>query len=180
MNKFETAQSKIAEVISHSKTEEDPTHSRNALEWLLVLRPDANEVVRLAVLAHDIERALPDRLTQGQFSTYKEFKSAHAQRAGEVAAEILKDSGYSGEDAARVFEIIKDAEFGNDDPDVNLVMDADSMSFFDNNISLYLARKGLPATQEKVLFMYNRASDRAKAFIQEVMAKKPELGIKLS
>jgi hypothetical protein len=156
MNRFETAKSKIAEVISHSKTEEDPSHSLNALKWLLVLEPDADEILQLAVLAHDIERAMSDRLVRDQFPTYEEYKAKHAQKAGGLASTIVKESGYSDEDAKRIYTIIKDAEFGNDNPDVNLVMDSDSISFFDNNIDYYLERKGLEATQAKADFMYDR------------------------
>ena len=179
MDKFNLAKSQIAEVISRSTTEEDPTHSLNALDWLLVLKPDADEVLQLAALAHDIERALPDRLTRGQFQTYEEYKSAHARRAGETAESILRGCGYTDVDAHRVSEIIKDSESGNDNSDVNLVMDADSISFFDNNVELYLKRKGVSATQEKCSFMYDRASLKAKEIIRGIMAKKPEIGVTL-
>jgi hypothetical protein len=178
MNRFETAKSKIAEIISQSKTEEDPSHSLNALHWLLVLKPDADEILQLAALAHDIERAMPDRLTREQFPSYEEYKIAHANKAAELAAQILKESGYSDEESVRIFTIIKDAETGDDNFEVNLIMDADSISFFDNNINYYIKRKSQEDSQAKAEFMYNRASDKAKQFIQEIMSKKQEMGIK--
>jgi 5'-deoxynucleotidase YfbR-like HD superfamily hydrolase len=179
MNRFDIAKAKIAEIISQSKTEEDPSHSLNASKWLLVLKPDADEVLQLAALAHDIERAMPDRLKQDQFETYEEFKSQHAHRAGEIAATIIKEAGYSDYDAKRIYEVIKDSEFGNDNPEVNLVMDADSISYFDNNIDYFFTRNGLDKTQIKASFMYGRASDRAKKYILEVMHSKPQINIKL-
>jgi 5'-deoxynucleotidase YfbR-like HD superfamily hydrolase len=179
MNKFEIAKSKIAEIIAQSKTEEDPSHSLNTSHWLLVLKPDADDILQLAALSHDIERAMPDRLTSEQFPTYEEYKIAHANKAAELAAQILKESGYSDEESARIFTIIKDAETGDDNPEVNLIMDADSISFFDNNIDYYIKRKSQEDFQAKAEFMYNRASDQAKQYIREIMAKKPEINIEL-
>jgi hypothetical protein len=171
MDKFETAKKKITETISHSLTEEDPGHSENAWRWLLKLKPDADEVLQLAALGHDIERAMPDRLMKDQFKTYDEYKSAHAKRAGELLKHILIESGYVEADAKRVEELVGAAEFSSDDPDVQLISDADSISYFDYNIDFYLKRSGEKKTHEKMQFMYERASERAKHEIEKLVEK---------
>ncbi len=175
MNKFEKAKFAIAQIISHSKTEEDPTHSINAHHWLLQLNPKSDEILQLAILAHDIERATPDRLTKDQFANYNQYKLAHATKGGHIAAQIALESGYNKEESERLANIIKLAEFESPDPDISLVCDADSISYFDNNVGFYLRRSGPVATQKKIKFMYSRASKRAKVEIDKILQTKPDI-----
>jgi hypothetical protein len=174
---FEIAKTQMSRVIAQSLTEEDPSHAENTLYWTLRLRPNADEVLRLAAYGHDIERAMPDRLTPEAFDTYNEYKQAHAVRAGKIAADIAKSVGYSNEDCNRLAMIIRQAEFSSEDADVQLICDADSISYFDNNARYYLAKRGKEATHKKMHFMYTRASRRAQSAIQEVIAEKPELNL---
>ena|ERR1700733_776874 len=170
---FERASAKVAEAISRSKTEEDPVHSLKTRDWLLRLKPDADETLQLAALGHDIERAMPDRLRRDNFIDYDSFKSAHAKRAGEIMRQIIVESGYNEIEAARIARIIEKAELESNDPESNLLMDADSISFFDYNIDFYLKRKGEEETKKKAEFMFDRASEKAKKLIQGIAIKKP-------
>ena len=43
MDKISLVKRKIEEVIKGSSVPEDPVHSKNTLEWLLKLKPDADE-----------------------------------------------------------------------------------------------------------------------------------------
>jgi HD-GYP domain-containing protein (c-di-GMP phosphodiesterase class II) len=115
---FKIAKEKIATVVAGSLTEEDLGHSENAWQWLLKMKSDADELLQLAVLGHDIERALPDRFKKTSFATYDEYKSAHARRAGELVARIAKESGYSSEEAEKIDQLIREAEFSSSDPEV--------------------------------------------------------------
>ncbi|AKM78104.1 MAG: hypothetical protein UX49_C0003G0003 [Candidatus Wolfebacteria bacterium GW2011_GWC2_46_275] len=173
MDKFQVAKNKIVEVVSHSEKYEDPGHSLNTLHWVLKLNPDADEIVQLAALAHDIERGIENRLTVDMFETYKAYKGAHAIKAAELASGIISDAGYSDQDAMRLFAIIKDAETGSDDPDVNLIMDADSISFFDYIIEYYFKAKDAERTKKKMWFAYDRASNRSKKIIDGILESKP-------
>lgn len=175
MDKFEKTKNAIAEVISHSKIEEDSVHSVNAWQWLLKLKPDADEILQLAILGHDLERAMPDRLTKDKFSSYEEYKLAHATRGGEIAAKIALENGYSQVDCNRLANIIKFAEFENTDPDISLVCDADSISYFDYNVDFYLQRLGVEKTKQKIKFMYQRASSRVKKEVDKILLTKPNI-----
>lgn len=175
MNRFEEIKVKIAEFISHSKASTDPGHSLNTQEWLLKLRPDADEILQIAALIHDIERATPDRLIQTAFESYDAYKVAHASRGAEIAKQMVKETGYSDKEAERIFYLVKHHETGNGDSDVDLVMDADSISYFDFNIEEYLNYYGEEATRKKILFMRERASEKAKKIIDEIIRSKPEL-----
>lgn len=145
--------------------------------WISKLRPDADEILLLAGFGHDVERARPDRYTRETFATCDEYKHEHARKAGEIATSIAIASGYSPSDGDRLAHIIAEGEFSSDEPDVQLLCDADSISFFDNNASYYLADKGPEWTKKKMRFAYERASDTAKRHIKEVLATKPELDL---
>ena len=175
MTKFENAKNKIAEIVSKSEANTDLGHSLNTLEWLLKLRPDADEILQLAALSHDIERGTPDPVHSSKFESYNAYKVAHAVRGAKMAEQIAKDVGYSDEEAKRLAYLVEHHETGNDDPDVNVIMDADSISFFDYNIEAYLKYVGEKQTKKKILFMKSRASENAKKFIDEIMKNKPEL-----
>ncbi len=55
------AKQKIHAIISKSRVPEDPVHAENVLEWVLKLKPDADEALQIAALAHDIDRAVEKR-----------------------------------------------------------------------------------------------------------------------
>jgi hypothetical protein len=118
---------------------------------------------------------LPDRLTQGAFATYDDFKRAHAERAGQLVARIAKESGYSSEEAAEIERLIGEAEFSSADPDVQLICDADSISYFDYNIHFYMKRHPASDTRQKMKFMHDRASEKAKAEIDKILAAHEDL-----
>lgn len=173
--KLQKARQKADEIIRGSDIETDLPHAKNIQHWLLVLNPTADDVLQFAAYAHDVERGMPDRLRKEMFDTYDEYKSAHAKRAGRIAAAIAEESGFSTEDSKRLSRIIEDAEFSSDDPEVQLVCDADSISFFDTNADYYLKTRGLEGFQKKVRFMYDRASDRAKEHIRGLAKTRPTL-----
>jgi hypothetical protein len=78
MDKINLVKRKIEGVIKGSSVPEDPIHSKNTLEWLLKLMPDANEGLKIAALGHDIERAIEKRKVRRQdYKDYDAFKDAH-------------------------------------------------------------------------------------------------------
>jgi len=174
---FQQASTKIAEIIAGSKTPEDPTHSMNVREWLLKLQPDADEIQQLAALGHDIERAMPDRLKPEDFpEDYDAYKKAHAQRAGQILSQIVEEAGYGKESAERIAQLVAEAEFSSEDPDIQTLSDADSISYFDNNLPFYVGRNGHgKKTKDKIRFMFDRCSPRAQAEIRKLMESRSDL-----
>lgn len=56
---------------------EDPEHAQNTLEWLLKLKPDADEALQIAALGHDIERAFEDtKVRRDDYRDFDTFKVA--------------------------------------------------------------------------------------------------------
>ena len=175
--RFQATKSALAGIIAGSIEPADLSHAENIVNWLLILEPKADEALQLAAYGHDVERARPDRFTAKMFETYDDYKRAHAARAGQMVAEIALEAGYVPAVTERIARIIEAAEFSSADPDVQLICDADSISFFDNNLSYYVEAHGLDNAQEKCRFMFERASVRAQRHIQQVLSAKPELNL---
>lgn len=173
--KFKRAKKQIEEIISHSQVEEDPGHAQKTLEWILKLKPDADEILQLGALTHDIERARPDRYRQEQFSDYYIYKQAHAQLSADIAARIVSECGYATAEVERLRLIIRHHEAESANPDARLLMDADSITYFDYNVPFYLNRRGEEATIKKILFMYNRVSPQAKKEINRLVRSNSDL-----
>ncbi len=166
--RFVTAKQSIRHVIDQSAVEEDLSHAENTLDWLLVLNPTASEILMLAAYGHDLERGLPNRVYREEFATSQEYKKVHSENSAKALRDIALSAGYNSEDAERLAQIVMNAEFKNDDPDVQLVCDADSISFFDNNLAFYKLRYTPERTANKMSFMYKRASARAQKIIDDL------------
>jgi len=82
--------------------------------------------------------------------------------------------GYSKESILRTSLLVKNHEVGGD-KDTNFLMDADSISYFDTNIDWYYKEKGLEKTKSKIIFMYRRASLRAKKIIKSLCFKNEDV-----
>ncbi|MBW1691261.1 MAG: DUF4202 family protein [Deltaproteobacteria bacterium] len=92
MDSIDCVKKKIEEIVKTSPVPEDPIHSKNTLEWLLWLKPDADEALQIAALGHDIERAIEERkVRRDDYKNYDEFKDAHASNSAEILAEIMKE-----------------------------------------------------------------------------------------
>jgi hypothetical protein len=78
MDNIDYLKRKIEEIIKKSPVSEDPIHSKNTLEWLLKLKPDADEALKIAALGHDIERAIEERKVRREdYKNYDEFKDLY-------------------------------------------------------------------------------------------------------
>ena len=174
---FQRAYSLLAKQIAQSKSAEDPAHATNTMHWMLVLEPTADEVLQLAAFGHDVERSLIDRHRADMFDTYEGYKAAHSKRSGEVVSTMLQQAGYTKRDGERAANIIAKGEFTSDEPEAQLLCDADSISFFDNNAPYYIATQGTEIAKHKMQFMYARASERAQKHIREVLLTRPELNL---
>ena len=103
---------------------------KNTLEWLLKLKPDADEALQIAALAHDIERAIEKRkVKRKDYKDYDEFKNAHALNSANISLEIMKEYNVSTELTDDVFGLIRLHETGGS-MRVNILRGADGISFF--------------------------------------------------
>ncbi len=163
------ARERILAVIRRSTVPEDPAHAENTLAWLLRLAPEADAALRIAALAHDIDRALPEgeRVRRADFDDYDAFKAAHARNGARVLEDILRECGAPEPLIREACRLVALHEFGGD-PRANLLRDADSLSFYDTNLPLYLAREGEAEALRRARWGYKRLSPRARALLATI------------
>lgn len=159
----------IERVIAQSSVTEDSMHSKNTLQWLLRLKPDADERLQIASLGHDIERAIKERKVKRQdFEDYDAFKQAHAENSASILRELMLDNGIND---ARfiddVYSLVCRHEVGGD-PRSDVLRDADSLSYFDVNLPHYYRRNGREETLRRCLWGYRRLSEHGKAMLREI------------
>jgi len=175
MDKINLVKRKIEEVIKGSSVPEDPIHSKNTLEWLLKLKPDANEGLKIAALGHDIERAIEKRKVRRQdYKDYDAFKDAHALNSANVLTEIMQACDVDKKMIDEVFFLVLHHETGGTDQ-VDILKDADSVSYFEVNLPHYFVRNNLKETKRRCLWGYKRLSDEGKKIVVELNYQNKEI-----
>jgi hypothetical protein len=176
-------------------------HLIKALEWLDRIAPDASEAVRLATLTHDMERAFPgpdqpvvEKIDGGKIEAA--YNVLHSERSARYVGEWLREQSADGALVEEVENLIKVHEVGGW-PEANLVQAADSLSFLETNIDLFLnmARTGkrtlnevmvkfyttlhriqVDHARELALPMYEEAKERVERFLRshEIHVQAPD------
>lgn len=155
----------------HSKPRQMKHFTRTA-DWVKELKPDADEAMLIAALAHDANRVFKgDILPKINENLHEpDYLLIHQSGGADIVGSFLKKNGADGDLINRVKMLIaKHEEGGNDDQ--NVIKDADSISFFENNIEHFLETKidayGYDNVKDKFNWMYNRiTSDVAKNIVQ--------------
>ena len=120
------------------------THLLRSLEWLDRIAPGARDAVRLATLTHDMERAFPG--ADQPINTVlidPAYERAHAERSARVVGAWLREQQAEEPLVQDVEALVRAHEVGGW-PEADLVQAADSLSFLDTNVDLFLgfARSG--------------------------------------
>lgn len=153
-------------------------HLRRAADWLKVLDPNPEEALLIAALLHDIERAAPapNPYISGAWCGEK-FLSHHQRVGAKMAKELLESAGASRMLVKHVGVLVGSHETGGS-VESNLLKDADSISFFENNIEHFLTEgvltRGEDKVREKFNWMFERISsvqarELARPFYQEAL-----------
>jgi len=172
-------ENEIIEIISKSPVKTDLSHAKSTRKWILKLKPDANYALQISALAHDIERGLePDyhNKTKEKFDNYEEHKRIHSEKSAKIIVEILEKHNYNQEFISKVKHLVLKHEFGGDF-ESNLLMDADSISFFEENFVQYYEKYGEEKARKKIRFMYNRMSDKAKTLVKDIQYDNSKLNL---
>lgn len=171
---FNDLKAEILKIFTDKNIATDPAHSVNTYEWLLKLDQNASEELQIAALAHDIDRAIDPSVVQKKDESYDSYKVRHALRSSKLIADLMIKHGYSKNSIEKTSLLVKNHEVGGD-KDMNTLADADSISYFDTNIDWYYGVKGPEKTKNKIIFMYQRVSPRAKKIIGSLKFKNPEI-----
>jgi hypothetical protein len=138
-------------------------HLLRALEWLDDLAPAASEGVRLATLTHDMERAFPgpDSPQLAKLDD-PEYNQLHCERSARIVTAWLGTRQAPDTLIGEVEQLILAHETGGW-AEADLVQAADSLSFLDTNVDLFLGfvRSGrFPAAA--VRWKFEHTYDRIK------------------
>ena len=132
-------------------------HLIRAVEWLDRIAPDSSEAVRIATLTHDMERAFPgaDQPVQRSLVDH-EYHVAHSARSARIVGGWLREQAAPESLTVEVERLICFHEEGGW-PEANFVQAADSLSFLDCNVDLFLSwvQSGKwPAREVRTKFEY--------------------------
>ncbi|MEK7064884.1 MAG: DUF4202 family protein [Patescibacteria group bacterium] len=167
MKNFVETKKEITDIIMKYREGSELKHANGVLNWLLKIKPDADEVMQIAAFAHDIERCVrqgqknPDLLFVGDPEKYKQAKREHAEYGARVLAEILKKHDVDEKGVARAVYLVENHEDGGDE-EANIIRDADSLSYFEDNFDGYLKECGVERAKRKVEYMFGRMSENGK------------------
>ncbi|MFQ6083004.1 MAG: DUF4202 family protein [Candidatus Aminicenantia bacterium] len=169
INYRKAIENEIEDIISSSNVPEDYAHAKSVKKWLLKFKPGADWALQLAAFAHDIERALPQRkVIRSKFSDYNDFKNAHALNSAKVVQEILDKYPLIRKVKNKILSLIKNHELGQSkDPDLVILKDADSLSFFEVNLQAYAERNDESEILSRMIWGYHRLSERTRQIIKE-------------
>lgn len=169
MSKFNQIKQEIEKILPNSPLDFEFKHAQLVLKWVLKLKPDADEALKIAALAHDIDRAIT-KITEKDLKEYAkidQFKKKHAERSARFITNILIKHHYTLKTIKKVKHLVANHEFGGD-VESNILMDADSLAYFEYNIPSYLKRNGEERAKKKIQFMYKRLSATAKEFLSQI------------
>ena len=149
-------------------------HLERTVEWLLKLYPESGQALLIAAVSHDIERAFrEDHVYQKMFLSKNAFQDStfldyHQQRSAKIISEFLKTLDCPTEMSEKVHHLVAHHETGGDF-ETDLLKDADSLSFFQTNVDLFVTVKVVESSVDKVrnkfTWMFERISNpKAKEF----------------
>ncbi len=171
MDKFDLIKKEIEELTKNSFVKEDYIHSQSVWKWVLKLKPDADIALQIAALGHDIDRSFPERrIKREDFESYDEYKKKHSLMAAKIVCELLKKFDFEKETIKKVKSLIEKHEVGGEG-DVEILKEADSITFFEYNLPFYRKSHTLQETKDKIKFMYGRLSKKAKQLINQIKFK---------
>ena len=144
----------------------DAQHLLRTESWLRQLDPTAADATILAALTHDMERAFPgpdspvQDLSRGVDDPI--YNHAHEARSARIVGDYLRDQGAPDDLIVPTTRLINVHEEGGW-AEANLVQAADSLSFLEVNVDLFLSWIPLPekpwdyhSVHAKFTWMYER------------------------
>jgi hypothetical protein len=137
-------------------------HLIRSAEWLDRIAPGSREAVRIATLTHDMERAFPgpDQPVMKSLVDH-EYHALHSARSARIVGAWLRnEASEQPVDPMLIAEIERLIGVHEDGgwPEANLVQAADSLSFLEVNIDLFLGwvKSGKwPAAEVRRKFEYS-------------------------
>lgn len=120
----------------------------NTLEWLMKINPFASEELKISAYAHDIEKTFITKREQRDYETFIDHKKEHSRRSADIVCTLMFTFDFPKEIIKRVHYLISNHEVGGDS-DANDLRDADSLSYYENNLPGYYEKRGIDVTKKR-------------------------------
>jgi hypothetical protein len=164
----------------------DYDHALDVWQWMLRLNREASRAAQIAALFHDIERLVTeaDARVEHQAADYDAFKRTHAARGARMTREVLAtvDLDVAAREQAELLIALHDRtkrRIPGRQPapgrgqeamarELELLDDADGLSFFSLNSPGFFDYYGLAHTRHKIAWTLMRLSPRGRARLGEV------------
>ena len=143
-------------------------HFLRTVYWIKQLKPNADEALLIAAIAHDLERGYRNAASYNKITKSKKgFRSKahlihHQEEGARRIAEFLVKQNAAKKLITRVKMLVSKHEIGGNN-DQNLLKDADSLSFFENNVGKFIKKakeKGKQKIKDKFNWMFNRLTSK--------------------
>jgi hypothetical protein len=164
----------------------DHDHALDVWQWMLRLEDEASMAAQIAALFHDIERLITeaDARVEHQVADYDAFKRKHAAHGARMTSEVLATIDLDAEtceqaellvalhdDVQRRVQMRMAGPTGRPEVmarELELLDDADGLSFFSLNSTGFFDYYGPAHTRQKIAWTLMRLSPRGRARLGEV------------
>jgi len=148
----------VKETYRRAGKEKTIPHFERTVHWVLQLRPDSDEALRVAAFSHDIERAIYGDWVQG--STDVDILKKHGELSAEIIGGFLRTIDAEEPFIAKVKMLVARHEFGGND-EQEVLNEADCISYFETRAPIHAnvwPDQGVPKAhiRKKFEFMYAR------------------------
>jgi len=131
MDLYEKVEKFVVDAFTKAEKPTDVLHAKRTAYWIKELKPDADESLLIAGVAHDIERAFYGDWKKG--SSDPEALRKHQDLSAAEAEKFLRNENAPENLIDKVKHLIAHHEEGGDE-DQNILCDADCLAFFEEKV----------------------------------------------
>jgi hypothetical protein len=169
MNLFDKTEQFVVDAFTKAGNPGEISHHQRTAYWIKELKPDADEALLIAGMAHDIERAFHGDWKAGSDDPEKLKK--HQKLSASIVEKFLREQGAPDVLIMRVTELILHHEEGGNEAQ-NVLCDADCLAYFEEkalrNAKKYKAQGRAEEMKKKLEYVFGRISaPKAKAIAQK-------------
>ncbi|KKR21503.1 MAG: hypothetical protein UT48_C0007G0024 [Parcubacteria group bacterium GW2011_GWE2_39_37] len=165
MNLYQKIEQFVTDAFTKANKPTDVFHAQRTVHWIKELKPDADEALLIAGLAHDIDRAFNGDWKRGSFDP--DFLRKHQDLSAIEVEKFMKEENASKELVEKVKNLIANHEVGGDE-EQNVLCDADCLAYFEEKAmrwAILAKHEGKEGEMiEKIKYYFSRfKSEKAKA-----------------
>jgi hypothetical protein len=170
MNVYNKTEKFVTDAFAKAGKPTDVNHAKRTVYWVKELKPDADESLLIAGVAHDIERAFYGDWKKG--SDDPEDLRKHQDLSAAEIEKFLRDEKYDEKLIVRVKHLVACHEEGGD-VDQNVLCDADCLAYFEEKAMRHVKKdkadgKPLDEIRKKIDYNFQRIhSEKAKKIAQK-------------